>query len=161
MKRFSQSIDFAMNRLFLCLERFEMAVGQEPDFVANLRQAQIGIILAQQQAVFGPRSKHAVRLGRTFGNQVINQDANVCLIPPENDRRQVLYLASGIDPRHQTLRPRFLITRSAINLARKKKVLANLGLERRIQLGWECEIIFNGVGRTEDLGILTTDDRSN
>ena len=45
------------------------------------RQPQIGIVFPQLQAIFGTGRKHAVRLCRAQGHQVINQHTDVGLIP--------------------------------------------------------------------------------
>ncbi len=44
------------------------------------RQAQVGVILAQQQAVLGSRGEHTIWLGDLFGDEVIHQHAQVSLV---------------------------------------------------------------------------------
>ena len=46
-----------------------------------LGKAQVGIVLAQQQAVFRPGREHAIGLQRAHGNEVIDQHSNISLIP--------------------------------------------------------------------------------
>src|SRR5262245_15669183 len=64
----------------------------------------------------------------------------------------------GVDSSDQSLRGRFFITRSPVDLTRQKQVLALLGFERRIQLRWESEIILHGVSRSHDLSVFTSND---
>ena len=57
-----------------------MWAGRSPIVVADRGEAQVGIILAQQQAVLGAGGEHAVRLERALGDEVINEDADVGLV---------------------------------------------------------------------------------
>src|SRR5690606_41687631 len=44
------------------------------------RKAQVGIVLAQLQAVFGAAGEHPVRLGGAVGDQVVDQHTEVGLV---------------------------------------------------------------------------------
>ena len=53
----------------------------QAQFPALFRETQIGIVLAQEQAVFGPGGEHAIRLLGAQGDEVIHQHAQVGLVP--------------------------------------------------------------------------------
>src|SRR4029079_7409969 len=54
---------------------------------SDRRQTQIRIVDAQQQPMLGARGKHPARLEAASCNQVVDEYADVRLIPPKNDRR--------------------------------------------------------------------------
>ena len=53
-----------------------------------VRQAQVGVVLAQQQAVLGARGMQPVRLDGRLGDQVVDQHADVGLVAPQDERRR-------------------------------------------------------------------------
>jgi len=62
---------------------FQRLIGiraDQSDAVAVIHQAQIGIVRAQLQTVFGAGGEHAIRFIHPFGHQVINQNANISFI---------------------------------------------------------------------------------
>ncbi len=67
-------------------------VGQQAGIVADLGQAQVGVVLAQEQAVFGPAGHDAVGFVNDLGDQVVDQDADVGLVAAQDDRRAFLHL---------------------------------------------------------------------
>ena len=62
-----------------------IAIRQKADFVADFRKPQVGIVLAKQEPVFGPGREHPVRLDRSLGDQIVNQNADVCLVAPKDN----------------------------------------------------------------------------
>ena len=52
----------------------------QPQFAAFFSQAQVCVVFAQNQSVFGPRGKHAVRFLGAQSNQVIHQHADIGLV---------------------------------------------------------------------------------
>ena len=117
-------------------------------------QANIGIILAQQNTVFRSRSKHPVRLIHALIDQVINQDANIGLVPTQHERILPSKLSVRIDTRHQTLGGRFLISRCTIDLASQEKTLDNSRLQGILQILRIEVIVFNCVSWLNEYGIL-------
>ena len=53
----------------------------------DLGQAQVGVVLAQLQPVFGAAREHPVRLGHALGDQVVDQDAEIGLVARRHPRR--------------------------------------------------------------------------
>src|SRR3546814_12091322 len=64
---------------------------------ADLGQPQVGVVLAQLQAVFSARGEHAIRLQGAMADQVIDQHADICLVAAWCPRRQPARLARGVD----------------------------------------------------------------
>jgi hypothetical protein len=81
----------------------------QTDFVAQRRQPLIGIVLAQDQTVFGAGCHHAVGLCRAASDEIINQNADISLGTINNDRLLACQLAYGIDTGDQSLAGCFLI----------------------------------------------------
>ena len=57
------------------------AIVDEPQLAPDGRQAPIGIIVAQDDSVFGARRKHAIGFVYASGDQIVDQDADVGLGP--------------------------------------------------------------------------------
>ena len=109
------------------------------------RQPAVGVIDAKVQPELCPRSKHAVRLVGTLGNEVVHQDADVSLGAIEVKRRFTAYRKSGVDARHQTLRRRLLIAGRPIDLPGEKQPRKALHLERPVKLRRVDGVVFNGI----------------
>ena len=83
-------------------------------------QPAIGVIGAQQQAIFRPRREHAIGLGDPAGDQIVDHHPDVAFRPVEMHLAQTAGVAGGVQPRDQTLAGGFLITGGAIDLAGQK-----------------------------------------
>src|ERR1700722_3394739 len=125
--------------MFLGQKLLIITLGQKAHLMADLRKAQIGIVLSEQQAVFGAGSKHAVRLDRALRHKVVNENADISLVAAKDDRLFALHSAGGVNAGHEPLRTCFLITGSPVDLASQVKVAADLGLKRRMELGGESK----------------------
>jgi len=69
----------------LVLEDGPAVVVHQADPAAQRRQAGIGVVAAEVQAVFRPRGEHPVRLVGWAGYDVVDQDADVGLVAAEDD----------------------------------------------------------------------------
>ena len=58
-------------------------VVDETELPRNGREPQVGVILAQQKPVLRAAGKHPIRLAGASGNQVIDQHANIALLPTQ------------------------------------------------------------------------------
>src|SRR5258708_34734458 len=56
------------------------------------REAEISVVDAQQQPMLRARRKHPVRLEAPFGDQIVDENANVCLVATKLE-----HFASGDD----------------------------------------------------------------
>jgi hypothetical protein len=62
------------------------------------RQAQVGVVLAQLQPVFGAAGEHAVRLARALRDQVVDQHAEVGLVARGDHGSFLLHASAALMP---------------------------------------------------------------
>ena len=86
-----------------------MPIWQQTYLVSEFAESEVSVILAQEQAMFGTRGEHAIRLARAFGDEIINKDADVGLVSTEHDGFHLTQPECGVDTGHQTLGSGFLI----------------------------------------------------
>jgi hypothetical protein len=77
----------------------------------------IGVIDAEMQPELRPRGEHAIRLVGPFRDQVVDQDAGVCLGPVESKWGLALYSQRCVDPRHQALAGSLFIAAGTVDLS--------------------------------------------
>ena len=85
-------------------------------FVSQRSQTDVGVVLPEQNAIFGPGGEHAIGFVDAFGHQVVDQYADIGFVAFQNDRTLPFHCPVGIDARYQALRRRFLISRRTVNL---------------------------------------------
>ena len=103
--------EFGFDGGALGFEVAEVARRQKTDFVAEAAEAQVGVVLAQEQAVFGAGGEHAVRLGGAFGDEIVNEDADVGFVAAEDDGAFALDPTDGVDAGDESLARRLLRSR--------------------------------------------------
>ena len=54
-------------------------------FVAEFAETKVGVVLAEQQAIFGAGGEHAVWLDRALGDEVVYEDADIGFVAAEDD----------------------------------------------------------------------------
>ena len=128
--------------------------GHHPQLEAGLAQAQIGVVLAQVQAVFGARGEHAVRLERTVGSEVIDQHTNVRLVPSRVPRSLSKNRTRGVQAGDQTLCGCFLVAGGAVDLAGEIQAAERFGFQPRVQSARVKEVVLDGVARPRDMRML-------
>ena len=101
----------------------------QANFLPDGRQAIVGVVCAEQDAVLGSRSKHAIGFVRRPGDQVIDHHAEVRLIASQHDRLALLQLANRVDARQKPLPRRFFVAAGAVYLAGQKKPIHEFGFE--------------------------------
>ena len=111
------------------------------------RQAQVGVVLAQAQAVLGTAREHAVWLRRTAGDQVVDHDADIGLGPGRAPRRLVSGGARGVQSGNESLRRGFLVAGRAVDLACQIERLEVFGFERGLQRPRIVVVVFDRVAR--------------
>ncbi len=105
--------------------------------VSGRGEAEIGVVLPKEQAVFGAAGEHAVGFADALGDEVVDEDADVGFGAVEDERRIAFELEGGIGARHQSLGGGFLVAGGAVDLAGKVKGSASLGFEGGEKLGAE------------------------
>src|SRR6266498_2335481 len=94
------------------------------------RDAQVGVVLAYEEPILGPRCKHPVGFSRAFSHQVVNENSDVSLVALEDKRRRTLHAQSCVDAGHQTLGCSLLVAGGSIDLACQIKVAAQFSFQR-------------------------------
>src|SRR5438093_1432199 len=55
-------------------------VVHQTDFAPARREPKVRIVDPQKQSMFGARGEHAVRLKTTFGDEIVDQDPDICFV---------------------------------------------------------------------------------
>ena len=112
---------------------------------AKRGQPLIGIVRAQREPIFRPTGEHAVGLANPTRDQIVDHHPDIGLVATQDHGVLPVSRAGSIQPRHETLRARFLIARRAIDLTGKVQA----GQALRVQAGQQFTridiVIFDGV----------------
>ena len=106
---FPQESERRIDGVPLCRKTRPALVGHEPDRAPPRRQPQIGIVLPEDEPVLRAARHHAVGLLRPLRHEVIDEDADVAVTAPQDQRLLPGNAACGIDARDQALRRRLLV----------------------------------------------------
>ena len=117
-------------------------------------QPPVGIVGPQQQPVFGPAGKHAVRLVDAAGDQIVDHHADVRLVAAEHQRLLTAQTEHRVRAGKKPLRGRFFVPRGAVDLAGTKEPRYAFGLQRRPQLHRREIVVFDGIAIAEDFRSL-------
>ncbi len=142
----------------LALHKLHALAGGQPQGVGPRCKAHVGIILAQEDAVFRARGEHAVRLVDPLCHQVVDKHTDISLVASKHKRAPlgrvgVKCRESRIGSRHQPLAGSLLITGGAVDLPGEKEGVHKFRLKSVAQLRGVKEIIFDSVARTVNLHI--------
>ena len=91
--------DFARTGLVARSKSLPSLIVHQTDLATTRRQPEIRVVDAQQQPMLGARREHPVRLETAFRDQVVDQNADVRLVPPQ------LEAGSPLQPRRAALMP--------------------------------------------------------
>lgn len=111
------------------LQEAEAVVIGQSERVGAFGESHIGIVLPEQDTVFGAGGKHAVGFIDAFGDEVIDKDADVSFVSSEDKGCSSVAEDMGIDTGHDTLSGGFFVSGGAIDLS---------GEEQGLHL-FECE----------------------
>src|ERR1700690_506337 len=119
-----------------------------------MHEPQLGTAMVEQQPMLGPACEHPVGLIRSLCDQVVDENPDIGFMATKDQRGGSPSLVGGIDAGNQPLAGGFLITRSSVDLTRKKEVLNPLGLERQIKLRGRREVLFHRICWPEERRVL-------
>ncbi len=111
-------------------------------FDAEIGQAQVRIVGAKAEAVFGTGGEHAVWLGHATGDQIIDEDADIGLGAGEFDGSLVAGAVGGVDAGDDALGGGFFVAGGAVNLAGEEQALDLFEFETVTQGPWVDIVIF-------------------
>ena len=96
--------------------------------------------------------EHSVGLVDAERHEVVDQDADICLGPGQDQRLLAREEARGVDARDESLGRRLLVARAAVGLARDEEAGDELGLERGEEERWVEVVVLDRVGWPRDDG---------
>ena len=148
--------DFPANLSVLFFHGPEPLLGNQAHLGSDGSQPLVGVVLPVQEPIFRSAGHNAVGLLGALGHQVVNEGADVAGVPGENHGGLPLDFQGGVDAGHQALNGGFLIAGGAVELARAVKTGDALGFQGGQQGGGVHALVFDGIGRAHDLGLLQT-----
>src|SRR5436309_1804681 len=125
---------------------------EQAEVASEPAQTLVGIVGSQQESMLGSRREHPIGLPVLARHQVVDQHADVGLVPPQDERPATLELKRGVNAGHEALGRRLLVTGRAAYLTGKEQPRDALHLQRRLELVREHEVVFHGVAGAKHLG---------
>ena len=125
------------------------------------RQAQVGVVGAEQEAVLGARGEHAVGFVDVAGNQIVDEYADIGFVTLQNHAGLTCHGLGRIDAGHDALGGGFFVAGSAIDLAGEEEEGQALGFEGGANLTTRHRIIFDGIARPHQFGVAQGWDGAN
>src|SRR5690606_16449194 len=129
----AQSKKFTVDRVTFAGEGTPSRVVDAPEFAADGRQAQVGVVLAQAQAILGSAGEHPVGFRNAARDQVIDEHTEIGLVAARTPWLAAGDLQGGIDAGQQALRSGLLVTGGAVDLAGEEQTADGARLERTLQ----------------------------
>ena len=124
------------------------------DTVGGGHEPEAGIVLSEDEPSFGSACKHAIRLVRSFCDEIIDENADVGILSTEHKRLLTPHGKHGVDTCHDALRSSFFIARRTVDLSCEVKSAYSLRFKRVRQLPGVNAVIFNRVGVRKKLGMF-------
>ena len=107
----------------------------QTDFVSERSEPQIGIVLSQQNAVFGARGEHAVGSSTPLVTRS-SMSTRCRLIALQGERCGSAAFCGSVDSGYQALSSRFFVSRSSVYLSGKEEPAHFFRFERVRKLRW-------------------------
>ena len=101
----------------LGLEQSISILRNQTELETNGRQPFIGVVLSKQETILCPTGEHAVWLLSAFGDEIIDENADIGLIPPENEGGLTVNPTGGVDAGYESLGTGLFVSGCAIDLA--------------------------------------------
>ena len=153
-----QPRDLGLGGIALVAEERPAFVIHQTEFAPALGEAQVGVVLPEQQAVLGTAGEHPVGLGDPAGHEVIDQHAEVALAAGRHPGGLVPHLAGGVETGDQTLGARLLVAGRAVDLAGEVEPADGAGLEGRSQVAGVEVVVLDGVAGAGQVRLLEAAD---
>ena len=124
------------------------------------RQAQVGVVLAQQQAIFRAAREHPIRLARAARDEIVDQHADVGLVAARPPRRALLHAQRRIDAGEDALRGGLFVAGRAVDLAREEQAGDELRLQAVLQVARIEVVVLDRVAGPRHVRALEARDRA-
>ncbi len=132
----------------------------QAEVVGERRQAEVGVVAAQQQAVLRARGQHPVGLDELLGDEVVDHHAEVALVAPQDDRVAPGRPSRGVDAGEEALPGGLLVAAGAVDLAGAEEAAHALRLQRRGQFADIDRVVLDRVAEAGDDDIAQGRDRA-
>ena len=149
-----QARPFLFNGIPSLQELFVLFVADQSDFPTQLREAQVRIVLTQGKAIFRPSRHHAIGLSGALGDEIVDQDADVGLIPPQDKRFFALDGKGRVDSRHKPLGRRLFVAAGAVDLPRHVEIRRVGDLKAQSESRSVDGVVLDGIGRAHKFAIF-------
>src|SRR5262245_52318204 len=107
------------------------------------------------------RREHPIRLEATTSDQVVDEDADVCVLTTKDEHVLAPHSACGIDPRDQPLRRSFFVPGCAVDLSGQIEAANSPRLKCWSQLRRLNEVVLDCIARANHSGVFETGERTN
>ena len=154
----AQAFLFARERFHFFVESAVAVFVHHAEFVADGSQAGVGVVFAQEQAVFGAAGEHAVGFACALGDEVVNEDAEVGLFAFGVPGFEVARAAGGVDAGEQALCARFFVAGGAVDLSGEVEVFDGAAFEAVFEVLWVKVVVFDGVAGAGDARLFEAGD---
>ena len=135
-------------------ERIPSPIVDDAKCAPHFGQTQIGIVLTQLQSVLGAAGKHAVGLGDSAGDEVVDQNAKVGLVTARAPPVFANCEPGCIDASKYSLRGSLLVAGRTVDLPGEEKPVYRFGFKRALKGPGIEKIVFDGVARTHKVRTL-------
>ena len=119
-------------------------------------KANVGIVLSEQNAIFCARGEHTIGFIYTFGDQIVDENANIGFIATECESFVAAARKCCVDAGYDALSTRFFVPRGSVHLSCKEESAHFLRFQRVMELCGREEIVFNGIAWAIDFHISET-----
>ena len=133
-------------------------VVDETGLASDRRQALVGVIVAQHDAVFRARRQHAVGFVDAFGDEIVDEHADVRFAAREPDRRSPRG-ARRVDSGDEPLRGSLFVSGGSVELAAMVEAGDAMRLQRVAQLRRGNHVVLDGVAGAHHRARLQTRQR--
>ncbi len=141
VERFSEGFDVLLS----LLEDGPAIIIDDAPIAAKGSEAEVGVVGAEVEAVFGPAGEHAVGFGGDAGDEIIEHDTDVGLIAAEANGLLVSGVAGGIQPGDESLPGGFFVAAGAVDLTGEEEAGDGLGHAGGVDLMGANHVVFDGV----------------
>src|SRR5690606_37238930 len=150
----AQALDLGFDGITLATVGIPARVINQTQFTTSFSKAKVCVIFTQTQPVLGTGSEHTVGLGNSPCDQVVNQHANVGLVPPGIPAFQILGSTRCIQPCKQTLCCSFLVAGGSVDLPGKEQIPNRPGFQCGMHSTGIEVVVFDRVAGPHDCCVL-------
>ena len=134
---------------------------QNADAVGGIHEPVTGIVLPKYKTALRPAREHAVRFISSFRDEIVDQHADVGVLPTEHERFLTTYGKRGVNPCHDPLCGSLFVSGCAVDLPGKVKSADSFRFKSMQEFARVYSIILDCVSVCEKHGMLKSWDGMN